>query len=68
MLLEDGVPEADVVLGGPPCQGFSALGKQDVQDRRNVLWQQYAEAVRRSGARYFVMEKRAPVPEIASVS
>lgn len=55
-LLEDGVPEADVVLGGPPCQGFSALGKQDVQDRRNVLWRHYAEAVSRSGARYFVME------------
>ena len=47
---------ADVVLGGPPCQGFSALGKQDVTDRRNALWQQYVEAVNALRPKVFVLE------------
>jgi DNA (cytosine-5)-methyltransferase 1 len=48
--------EVDLVVGGPPCQGFSTLGKQDVDDERNFLWRKYAEAVRRSTPRYFVLE------------
>lgn len=51
-----GVPEADVVIGGPPCQGFSALGLQLVDDERNALWQCYAEAVHRAEPKYFVLE------------
>lgn len=31
----------DVVIGGPPCQGFSLSGKRDVQDPRNYLFQDY---------------------------
>ena len=27
--------DVDVVVGGPPCQGFSALGKRDAADERN---------------------------------
>lgn len=50
------IPEVDVVVGGPPCQGFSQLGKQAADDERNRLWRRYAEAVRDSGAMYFVME------------
>ena len=50
------IHEVDVVVGGPPCQGFSALGKQDVLDERNTLWRKYAEAVKASNARYFVIE------------
>lgn len=50
------IPEVDVVVGGPPCQGFSQLGKQAADDERNRLWRRYAEAVRDSGATYFVME------------
>lgn len=50
------VPAADVVVGGPPCQGFSQLGRQAADDERNRLWRHYAEAVRDSGATYFVME------------
>ena len=48
--------EVDLVVGGPPCQGFSTLGKQDVDDERNFLWRKYAEAVQRSTPRYFVLE------------
>ncbi len=47
---------ADVVLGGPPCQGFSSLGKQEVTDRRNALWEQYVEAVAVLRPEFFVLE------------
>lgn len=49
----------DVIVGGPPCQGFSALGKQDVADDRNGLWEKYAETIRRTDAKYFVVENVA---------
>src|SRR5215211_4195270 len=50
------VPEADLVIGGPPCQGFSALGKRDPGDVRNQLWREFVRVVRESGARMFVFE------------
>src|SRR5437764_15179449 len=28
-------PKVRVVIGGPPCQGFSQLGSRDPQDKRN---------------------------------
>lgn len=55
--LEEGrVPQADVIIGGPPCQGFSALGKQDVLDERNFLWRKYAETIIRAQPKFFVVE------------
>lgn len=54
------VPTADVVVGGPPCQGFSALGKRDPDDERNKLWARYAEVVAQVRPRYFVLENVAP--------
>jgi DNA (cytosine-5)-methyltransferase 1 len=59
------VPEVDIVVGGPPCQGFSALGRQDVQDSRNFLWEEYAKTVARARPRYFVVEN---VPQFAQSS
>lgn len=35
---EKGVTELDVLVGGPPCQGFSYAGKMDVNDKRNFLY------------------------------
>ena len=54
-------PPADVVIGGPPCQGFSPLNRADVGPERRALWREYHRALRRSGARAFVMEN---VPEL----
>lgn len=45
-----------MIVGGPPCQGFSALGKQDVNDDRNSLWKQYAKVIERSKPKYFIVE------------
>lgn len=49
----------DVVVGGPPCQGFSQLGKQDEQDERNFLWEQYARTLISVKPKYFVVENVA---------
>lgn len=49
-------PEADLVIGGPPCQGFSALGKQDQLDHRSQLWLRYADTIQRAQPKYFVLE------------
>jgi len=55
------IPAAEVVIGGPPCQGFSLLNKNRVGDARKELWRPFLEIVRRSGARVFVMEN---VPQL----
>jgi DNA (cytosine-5)-methyltransferase 1 len=55
-LRDEDVPSADIVIGGPPCQGFSALGKQDVKDERNQLWEYYARTIQKAMPRYFVLE------------
>jgi DNA (cytosine-5)-methyltransferase 1 len=54
--LEGDIPEADVVIGGPPCQGFSNLGSKDVDDPRNKLWKRYLEVVERANPKVFVIE------------
>lgn len=50
------IPQADVVIGGPPCQGFSLLNKNREGDPRKQLWRPYFEIVERSGADVFVVE------------
>lgn len=57
--LKGDVPLADVIIGGPPCQGFSSLGKKDVEDERNFLWREYAQTIRRAVPKYFVVENVA---------
>lgn len=55
--LEEGViADCDIIVGGPPCQGFSTLGKQIVDDEKNLLWRAYAQVVRQAAPSYFVME------------
>ena len=50
------IPQADVVVGGPPCQGFSLLNKERLGDPRRELWKPFLEIVRLSSAKIFVME------------
>src|SRR3954466_11887088 len=33
--VDESLPKADVVVGGPPCQGFSTLGLRRADDPRN---------------------------------
>lgn len=50
------VPTADLVIGGPPCQGFSNLGSKDPLDPRNKLWSEFVRVVRASNPQMFVLE------------
>lgn len=56
-------PRADVIVGGPPCQGFSPLGRDrddESRARLNGLWKHYLDAVRTVRPKAFVIEN---VPE-----
>jgi DNA (cytosine-5)-methyltransferase 1 len=53
---EDEIPQADVIIGGPPCQGFSNLGSKDVDDPRNKLWKEYLRFVQVARPQVFVIE------------
>jgi DNA (cytosine-5)-methyltransferase 1 len=55
------IPKADIVVGGPPCQGFSLLNKLRADDPRKKLWIPFMEVIDRSEARVFVMEN---VPQL----
>jgi DNA (cytosine-5)-methyltransferase 1 len=60
----DRFPRADVVIGGPPCQGFSPLGRdRDTHSRAalNSLWRHFVEALAQAKPDVFVMEN---VPEL----
>jgi len=50
------VPQAEVVVGGPPCQGFSNLGTRDPDDPRNKLWLEYMRVVLACDPQVFVLE------------
>lgn len=49
--------DVDVVIGGPPCQGFSSANQQRViDDQRNKLYKYYIEAVQKLAPKIVVME------------
>lgn len=56
----------DVVIGGPPCQGFSQKGKRmNLNDERNYLFKKFIETVEIFQPKYFVLEN---VPNILTTS
>lgn len=56
----------DVVIGGPPCQGFSQKGKRlKLDDPRNFLFQRFVEFVKVFKPQYFVLEN---VPNIITTA
>lgn len=61
--LEPGM--ADVVFGGPPCQGFSVAGKMDPSDPRSGLVMAFMEAVARVRPKAFVMENVDALAKLA---
>ncbi|WP_279752861.1 DNA cytosine methyltransferase [Rothia dentocariosa] len=59
-LNSENIPSAELIIGGPPCQGFSSLGKQNKDDPRNILWKDYVTTIYRSKPKYFVLENVPP--------
>lgn len=56
----------DVVVGGPPCQGFSAAGKQWINDPRNRLFVEFIKIISLVKPKYVVMENVPPILTLAS--
>jgi DNA (cytosine-5)-methyltransferase 1 len=56
LIPDSAFPSADVVVGGPPCQGFSQLGTRDPSDPRNSLWREFARVVAAVQPTAFVLE------------
>ncbi|MBA7483952.1 Modification methylase HaeIII [subsurface metagenome] len=51
-----GIAEVDVLLGGPPCQGFSTAGKRALDDPRNALVRQFLRLAEELQPKFVVME------------
>ena len=48
--------EIDVVIGGPPCQGYSLAGNRDPEDPRGHLYLDFIEIINEVRPKLFVME------------
>lgn len=46
----------DIVIGGPPCQGFSNAGYRMIDDPRNSLYKNFVSIVKRANPKIFIME------------
>lgn len=59
-----GIKSVDIIIGGPPCQGFSIAGKRIIDDDRNKLYKAFVRFVEYYSPKAFVMEN---VPNILSI-
>ncbi len=50
------VPEIDLMIGGPSCQGFSRAGRRDKSDPRNMLFGEYVRVISEIKPKYIVLE------------
>lgn len=50
------ISNIDVIIGGPPCQGFSMAGKRDLNDPRNSLFMEFSKYIEFFKPKIFVME------------
>lgn len=57
--------EIDIIIGGPPCQGFSIAGKRMIEDPRNSLYKYFVKIVSEIKPRAFLMEN---VPNLGSIA
>ncbi len=48
--------QIDVIVGGPPCQGFSYAGWRNPNDKRNQLFREFVSVVCHIKPKFFIME------------
>jgi DNA (cytosine-5)-methyltransferase 1 len=61
-----GIPTVDIVVGGPPCQAFSIIGKrQGMEDERGHLIGDFVRLIRELSPRAFILEN---VPNLARIN
>lgn len=46
----------DMVIGGPPCQGFSTIGKGESTDERNSLFKEFVRVVKTTNPKIVIFE------------
>lgn len=56
--------DVDLLIGGPPCQGFSVAGKMDENDERSKLIWSYANVVEAVRPKAFIMENVKALGEL----
>jgi len=61
---QTGIQNSDIIIGGPPCQGFSLAGKRLIEDDRNELYKAFVKFVEFHKPKVFLMEN---VPNILSM-
>lgn len=59
-----GKRKVDLIIGGPPCQGFSLTGPRNFDDERNKLYLSYIKAVEIFRPKGFIIEN---VPGMATL-
>lgn len=62
------IPAADVLIGGPPCQPFSMIGKRATGDKRSDLVWQFCRAVKTVNPTVFVMENVVGLKSATDIS
>src|SRR5699024_3447541 len=50
------LPKADLIVGGPPCPGYSAAGPRLVDDPRNFLYLHYIRVLMQVQPKFFILE------------
>jgi len=50
------IPDIDLMIGGPSCQGFSRAGRRDKSDPRNMLFGEYVRVINEIRPKYIVLE------------
>ncbi|MBN1803444.1 MAG: DNA cytosine methyltransferase [Candidatus Lokiarchaeota archaeon] len=63
-----GNKKINVVIGGPPCQGYSIAGNRNPEDPRGQLYLDFVEIVERIQPDFFVMENVKGVLHMKHVS
>ncbi len=53
---DGGKKKIDIIVGGPPCQGFSIAGKRDKNDPRNSLFMEYVKYLNFYKPKAFIIE------------
>lgn len=63
LLGQAGLKGVEGIIGGPPCQGFSTIGRRDANDPRNRLYRHFYHIVSEVKPEFFIAEN---VPGILS--
>lgn len=50
------IPQADIIAGGFPCQGFSLAGPRKIDDKRNILYRYFVKLVEEKNPLAFIAE------------